>query len=196
MTKRLSLELRCFRYKVALYLSHMRYSNWLKVVTQSLDSRDLTSGDQLESLQDGHYRLIFYSRYNTVVWKAVRRGTVLSLLPVGNSTTTWDPADNKRSSYLLPGDKLSYCQGRRRTSRPSLVAVASTSLLNFTRRIGTVTSVLSNKLIVITKVVAVVRFVVIAASARRSVAGICAACLQAFPFPLELLDVADPLDIP
>ena len=110
MTKRLSLELRCFRYKVALYLSHMRYSNWLKVVTQSLDSRDLTSGDQLESLQDGHYRLIFYSRYNTVVWKAVRRGTVLSLLPVGNSTTTGDLAD-KRSSHLLPGKKLSYCKG-------------------------------------------------------------------------------------
>jgi len=54
---------------------------------------------------------MLYSRYNTVVWKSLRRGTVLSLLPVGNSTTMGDLSDNKRPSYLLPREKLSYYQG-------------------------------------------------------------------------------------
>jgi len=58
-----------------------------------------------------------------------------------HSTTTLDSADNNRSSFRFPGDKPTYCQGRRQTSRLSLVAVATTILLKFTGRTGSVTPV-------------------------------------------------------
>ena len=122
----------------------------------------------------------------------------MSILTGRQSTTTSDFADTNRSSFLFNGDEPSYCQGRRRTSRPSLVAIANTTSLKFTRRTGTVTPVLSNKLFVILIVVAVVRSSSSPLFHRRffiAAPPLVFALLvyKHFPFPLELLGVEIPL---
>ena len=60
----------------------------------------------------GHYWLIFYSRYYTVVWQTLLWGTVLSIIAGQHSTTTWESADNNRSSFQFPGTNRRTVKGR------------------------------------------------------------------------------------
>ena len=155
-----------------------RYLNWVKELTLSLDTRHFTllvtnlSRYRMDitgwcfpaattQLSDKRYAAEQFCRFLPAGMLRLRQ-----ILPTTTDRHTCSPGTNRRN-----------CQGRRRTSRPSLVVVATTTLLKFTRRTGTVTPVAvkqtdrhhhRHRFFV--------RFVVIAASARRSAAGICAAC--------------------
>jgi len=96
-----------------------------------------TSGVRLESLQDGQYRLILYSRYNTVVWNSLRWGTALLLLLVGISTSQEVLLTTRDRHICSPGTN---CRTVRAPSNQSSITGHSrcTSSLNFTRHFGTV----------------------------------------------------------
>jgi len=75
----------------------------------STDSRVLTSGAPLESLQDGHYRLMLYSRYNTsetpYAEEQFGRYCQSAILHYGRSC--------RQQEIVISalGEKMSYCQG-------------------------------------------------------------------------------------
>ena len=74
------------------------------------DCTDITSCVRLESLQDGHYRLTLYSRYNSVVWNSLRRGTV-GRYCWSAFLRDWRSCRQQENVISAPREKLSYCQG-------------------------------------------------------------------------------------